>query len=483
MSKKLLLADDSITIQKVIGITFANEDYDLEIVDNGDAALEKARALRPDLILADVFMPGRNGYELCAAIKQDNALRHIPVLLLTGTFEPFDEAKARASGADSWIAKPFESQALIERVEQLLASPPAPAAAPAAEEPVFAAGEPVPEATEWAAEPLPDLAGFELVDAEPAVAPDLGMAPAPAVEPEPAAAEDDIWGAISFDEVDLAEMPLEEEAAEDIWGTLDEIAAPAPAAVAEPAAAGPVPAVESFFFEEEVAPAEEAPSAAAAEEFLFEEEATPAWPTGDEEPFPLDEVEILEEEEVAMASAGGGVEFEFEEAFAPGPPAVEEPLVAAASDAWEVVGEAPVMPAAAPVAEPFGPEEEPPSWEEPAAAIEPAAAEELFALEEEPFRWEEPPAAEPAAAAVPESPFITAAEAAAEFPSPVAPPVEERVAAISEEQLQQIVERVAGSVIERLAGTILEKLAWEVVPDLAESLIREEIRKIREGAQ
>jgi CheY-like chemotaxis protein len=130
MSRKLLLADDSITIQKVIGITFANEDYQLTVVDNGDAALEKARAERPDLILADVFMPGKNGYELAAAIKQDPALRNVPVLLLAGTFEPFDEEKAVSSGADSWIAKPFESQALISKVEQLLsstASQPAPA--------------------------------------------------------------------------------------------------------------------------------------------------------------------------------------------------------------------------------------------------------------------------------------------------------------------------------------------------------------------
>jgi len=59
MSKRLLLADDSITIQKVIGITFANEDYQLDVVDNGDAALARARETVPDLILADVYMPGQ----------------------------------------------------------------------------------------------------------------------------------------------------------------------------------------------------------------------------------------------------------------------------------------------------------------------------------------------------------------------------------------------------------------------------------------
>ena len=120
MSKKLLLADDSITIQKVIGITFAHEDYQLSVVDNGDAALQKARETHPDLILADVLMPGMNGYDLCAAVKQDPLLKAVPVLLLAGTFEPFDEAKAKEVAADSWIAKPFSSQALIDQVQTLL---------------------------------------------------------------------------------------------------------------------------------------------------------------------------------------------------------------------------------------------------------------------------------------------------------------------------------------------------------------------------
>ncbi len=128
MSKKLLLADDSITIQKVIQITFAHEDYDLTITDNGDAALAKARELKPDLVMADVYMPGKNGYELATAIKQDPALQNTPVLLLAGSFEPFDEEKARSCQADAWIEKPFESQNLIDKVAELLSS--APSAAP-----------------------------------------------------------------------------------------------------------------------------------------------------------------------------------------------------------------------------------------------------------------------------------------------------------------------------------------------------------------
>jgi len=134
MPKTLLLADDSVTIQKVVGISFASEDVKLITVDNGDDAITRAREARPDLVLADVVMPGRNGYEVCAALKADPELRHIPVILLTGTFEAFDEERAREVGAASHVAKPFEAQTLVEEVKRVLAAPPprpAPAAAPA----------------------------------------------------------------------------------------------------------------------------------------------------------------------------------------------------------------------------------------------------------------------------------------------------------------------------------------------------------------
>ncbi|MCP4005901.1 MAG: response regulator, partial [bacterium] len=113
MPKTLLLADDSVTIQKVVGITFANEDVELVTVDNGADALVRAMELKPDLIMADIAMPGMGGYELCAAIRRDPELAGIPLLLLTGTFETYDEEKARAVGASGHIAKPFEAQALI----------------------------------------------------------------------------------------------------------------------------------------------------------------------------------------------------------------------------------------------------------------------------------------------------------------------------------------------------------------------------------
>ena len=121
MPKTILLADDSVTIQKVVGISFANEDVVLLTVDNGDDAVVRAREAHPDLVLADIAMPGLDGYAVCEAVKSDPAMRHVPVLLLSGTFESFDDERARQVGADGHITKPFEAQALVDRVNDLLA--------------------------------------------------------------------------------------------------------------------------------------------------------------------------------------------------------------------------------------------------------------------------------------------------------------------------------------------------------------------------
>lgn len=122
MAIKILLADDSITIQKVIGIIFGGEEYSLTVVDNGTAAVAKAREITPDILLIDVHMPGISGYEVCEAVRAIPALAVTPILLLTGSFEPFDEEKARSCGADDFIAKPFESQLVISKVKKLCAT-------------------------------------------------------------------------------------------------------------------------------------------------------------------------------------------------------------------------------------------------------------------------------------------------------------------------------------------------------------------------
>jgi CheY-like chemotaxis protein len=121
MPHKLLLADDSVTIQRVIELTFSDEDVQVIAVGNGQEAIDRVQRDHPDIVLADVGMPERNGYEVAAFIKGNPATAHIPVVLLTGAFEPIDEARARSVGCDGVLVKPFEPQIVISRVKDLLA--------------------------------------------------------------------------------------------------------------------------------------------------------------------------------------------------------------------------------------------------------------------------------------------------------------------------------------------------------------------------
>ena len=120
MGTRILLADDSITIQKVVNLTFADEGIEVIAVSNGDMAERRLDEVKPDLVLADIFMPGKNGYELCEAIKQNSQFRNVPVVLLVGAFEPFDQAEARRVLADAHLTKPFESRTLVETVRRLI---------------------------------------------------------------------------------------------------------------------------------------------------------------------------------------------------------------------------------------------------------------------------------------------------------------------------------------------------------------------------
>jgi CheY-like chemotaxis protein len=563
MSRKLLLADDSITIQKVIGITFANEDYQLTVVDNGDAALQKARLNPPDLVLADVFMPGKNGYELCAAIKMDPALAHVPVLLLSGTFEPFDEQKARDAGADSWISKPFESQALIERVEGLLSRPrpvapvsPPPSvqpmsAAPVAMQPLApavpaaAAAAPPPaweDATvirpglstvtpqspaadawdddSWQEEappsnPLSDP--WQEVEEVSAVAPkaeDFSWEETSAAAPveddfsweEPAAAapempspqlappaaaqftvqeeeEEDLWGSVSFgDEELLGDFGGSSAAEGDLWESAEEevpappvLAAAPTTPVALPQAAPPVMAAPQPAVAPVIAPA---PPVTATAPAVIEWE--------DDQEIPLDDLEILEEEDlfeddfVPAALAVGGPELgeDLADPFAvrEGRGLAVQQVAVEEISFEETAGDS------------FAMED---SWEADATMLAPSpAARELLAtpldesdwggeldgdgyeVEEEEFLL---------------SPAQVAMEAAAQMPAvaPAGVPVsaEQLGVYLKEEDIAALVEKVAGSVIERLAESILARIAWEVVPDLAEHLIKDEIRRIKEEVQ
>ena len=391
MSKKILLADDSITIQKVIGITFANEDYELTVVDNGADAVTKAGEISPDLVLADVIMPEKDGYEVCKEIKAIPALAGIPVILLTGTFETFDEAKSQEVGADDFITKPFESQTLIDKVkEQLGKVSAAPVAVPpvAAEVPVAAA--PVPPV---AAPVVEDEIVFDLGEDEVVAAPAVETPVVPESPGEDMWAEDD-FGDVAPASVDATEEPAavkETASDEDIWGDMDlgdEAAVEADLELetaAEDSASTAVDEFDEFEFEDEIP---------GVEDFMKE----PAEPAA---------VTPLEKESI-----------EFEDELVETPPIVAPP-----------VETAPVM-------------ETPLSESTPAPVVEAEVAQAVTT----PI-----PPQEPALAAQPDA-----------------------SQGLSEEQLRNLLSQASKEMI--------EKVIWEVVPELAETLIKEEIKKLKAAA-
>ena len=230
MPKRILLADDSITIQKVVELTFSDGDYEVTAVNNGARAVAKLGEMKPDIILSDIIMPEKNGYEVCEYVKSHPEYRNIPVVLLTGTFEPFDPDRAEKAGCDAVVTKPFESQSLIHKVEELIAQAQAAAAAPP---------PPAPEAITPSASPW--------LDDEPAV-PEAAPSPfttASGAYPAPGQAfthGTDIFGAAPAPDA-TTEMPFEPPPAEPPFGgetrafprmSFDDLQQTAPAPPPEP---------------------------------------------------------------------------------------------------------------------------------------------------------------------------------------------------------------------------------------------------------
>jgi CheY-like chemotaxis protein len=417
MSNKLLLADDSITIRKVVGIIFANEDYSLSVVDNGMAALEKAREIMPDIILADVVMPGKTGYEVCEEIRRDPDLNHLPLLLLTGAFEPFDEDKARLSGADDFISKPFESQQLLEKVKSLIELGRERKAAKSIRKAEVAPAEPAPvpislaamdEELEFALPPTEEVSGDTAFLLE-----DISSAE----ETVDALPEDDLWGAFELEEL-AQEEPLQFES------VLEK-------EIVDPFAE--LEALDEFTLGEERKPVPPVIS----HEASVEPSAEETWQPAADEPFTLGE----EEETV-------GFEMEAE----------EEPFSLSAEEEPEASG--PVSGDVFVLGEESGEQSFSTSFAEPPAEAAPEAHEiELqFAPEEE---------------YVPVLPQVAAAEPSISAPAMASQPAVGGEVTLSDEQLAAIVSGISRDII--------EKIAWEVVPDLAEMLIREEIRKLKKG--
>ena len=131
MARLILLADDSPTIQRRAQGILQGEGFEVETVSNGVAAIKKLPKMQPVLVLADVSMPGKDGYEVCDYVKTSADLHHVPVLLVASDLEPYDELRGAQVGADGIIKKPFAPHDLIAMVAKFaalgeaLASPPA----------------------------------------------------------------------------------------------------------------------------------------------------------------------------------------------------------------------------------------------------------------------------------------------------------------------------------------------------------------------
>jgi CheY-like chemotaxis protein len=199
---KILVADDNSNIQKMVILALKDQGIEVVAVGNGEAAVRKIADIKPDLVLADIFMPVRNGYEVCKFVKDDSALSHIPVILLVGAFDPLDEQEAQRVGADGVLKKPFvPPDPLISMVKAALARagvalgppastppppmpvaakpqpppaarivPPAPASLPEREDdlgtPVFSAPRPSPLTIATSAQPLAFRSLLETVTPE-----------------------------------------------------------------------------------------------------------------------------------------------------------------------------------------------------------------------------------------------------------------------------------------------------------------------------
>lgn len=179
MQRTILLADDSPTIRRLVTQTFADGNFRVVEVNNGDAAIRTFEDIRPSVVLADIYMPGKNGYQVCSYVRSHPELGSTPVVLLVGAFDAFDQDSAKQAGATASITKPFEPGALIELVKSVIG--------PEREEP-----KPAPR-FEPRLEPAPEPVQQPVVmAAAPAVEAPVKATPVPA--PVPVEDPDDVFG-------------------------------------------------------------------------------------------------------------------------------------------------------------------------------------------------------------------------------------------------------------------------------------------------
>ena len=456
MPKTLLLADDSVTIQKVVGITFANEDVELVTENNGDDALRRARELKPDLVLADVGMPGLDGYELCAALRADPELSNTPVLLLTGTFQPFDAARAREVGASGHVSKPFEAQTLVDTVRKHLdeaaAAPPPAAASPAP----WADSPAAPEELEL---PNSDFGGSSATT-------EVETAATPSAADDP----------FRFEDLDFAE-PESSNSQTDLFGApskpsaepMPESDTPSTEGIASSAAGG-----ETLFLNPLAdRPPDDTPAPRKSEIDEADGETAPdmepvAPATGDEATVVAMAPELGPEHAEPVAESLPEIP---EDAFIDAAPAAAVDTPPFLADAVPILEEEPIDDAL-PLPSPVEPASEPLE----ALLAEAVASERERTGEPQPA----PPASDPELAVIAAPASAGALASAADAPSLDGAP------SVDGDAVKKAVERIAwealGDLSEHLVREVVAKveaIAWEVVPEMAERILGEEIERLK----
>jgi CheY-like chemotaxis protein len=200
----ILVADDSVTMRRILELTFAGEDATVTTVDGGDAAVARAAEIAPDVVLADASM-SMDGYRVASAIKGTPGLERTAVIVLASQKHPYDEAKGRAAGVDDHVVKPFDTQHVIDKVKRVMAQPRAAARPAAAAQPAAA-----PAQQRMAARPGGTMAFERSPVQQPPAAmqqPRPGAAPAPqaAARPQPVGASPMVAAAASAGVGDLAQ--------------------------------------------------------------------------------------------------------------------------------------------------------------------------------------------------------------------------------------------------------------------------------------
>ena len=123
MTKKILIAEDEEDICELLSTVFDDfADCIILRAMDGEEAIRLARVNNPDILLLDIHLPKINGYEVCKSVKSNPSMAHSKVLIVSGMAQHYDQLKAKKAGADGYIAKPFSSVALIEKVKKLLTS-------------------------------------------------------------------------------------------------------------------------------------------------------------------------------------------------------------------------------------------------------------------------------------------------------------------------------------------------------------------------